>query len=142
MLFIFSDLHSFAYIEFSDRDSVQSAIGLHETLFRGRVLKVRGYYALFIYFFLLTSPPLEDADFRCTIMPVRSQYICCTCTACSTIRGKRSQVASDSTKITFLLGKKQICTFCTVLGWNKVKVVLLRTKEKTGKMIFCLVYWT
>ncbi|NP_001281170.1 embryonic polyadenylate-binding protein 2 [Cynoglossus semilaevis] len=30
----------FAYIEFSDRDSVQSAIGLHETLFRGRVLKV------------------------------------------------------------------------------------------------------
>lgn len=33
-------LHSFAYIEFSDRDSVQSAIGLHETLFRGRVLKV------------------------------------------------------------------------------------------------------
>lgn len=33
--------HSFAYIEFTDRDSVQSAIGLHETLFRGRVLKVR-----------------------------------------------------------------------------------------------------
>lgn len=33
--------HSFAYIEFSDRDSVHSAIGLHETLFRGRVLKVR-----------------------------------------------------------------------------------------------------
>lgn len=33
--------HSFAYIEFSDRDSVTSAIGLHETLFRGRVLKVR-----------------------------------------------------------------------------------------------------
>lgn len=32
---------SFAYIEFSDRDSVTSAIGLHETLFRGRVLKVR-----------------------------------------------------------------------------------------------------
>lgn len=31
---------SFAYIEFSDRDSVTSAIGLHETLFRGRVLKV------------------------------------------------------------------------------------------------------
>ncbi|XP_056464285.1 embryonic polyadenylate-binding protein 2 isoform X1 [Gadus macrocephalus] len=30
----------FAYIEFSDRDSVQSAIGLDETLFRGRVLKV------------------------------------------------------------------------------------------------------
>ncbi|AWP01453.1 putative embryonic polyadenylate-binding protein 2-B-like [Scophthalmus maximus] len=30
----------FAYIEFTDRDSVQSAIGLHETLFRGRVLKV------------------------------------------------------------------------------------------------------
>ncbi|XP_068617059.1 embryonic polyadenylate-binding protein 2 [Brachionichthys hirsutus] len=30
----------FAYIEFSDRDSVHSAIGLHETLFRGRVLKV------------------------------------------------------------------------------------------------------
>ncbi|XP_011608425.1 embryonic polyadenylate-binding protein 2 isoform X2 [Takifugu rubripes] len=30
----------FAYIEFSDRDSVNSAIGLHETLFRGRVLKV------------------------------------------------------------------------------------------------------
>lgn len=30
----------FAYIEFSDRDSVTSAIGLHETLFRGRVLKV------------------------------------------------------------------------------------------------------
>ncbi|XP_014887560.1 embryonic polyadenylate-binding protein 2-B-like, partial [Poecilia latipinna] len=30
----------FAYIEFSDRDSVQSAIGLHETVFRGRVLKV------------------------------------------------------------------------------------------------------
>lgn len=33
-------LCSFAYIEFSDRDSVTSAIGLHETLFRGRVLKV------------------------------------------------------------------------------------------------------
>uniref|UniRef100_A0AAQ5YUB1 RRM domain-containing protein n=1 Tax=Amphiprion ocellaris TaxID=80972 RepID=A0AAQ5YUB1_AMPOC len=30
----------FAYIEFSDRDSVHCAIGLHETLFRGRVLKV------------------------------------------------------------------------------------------------------
>uniref|UniRef100_A0A3B4AIQ4 RRM domain-containing protein n=1 Tax=Periophthalmus magnuspinnatus TaxID=409849 RepID=A0A3B4AIQ4_9GOBI len=30
----------FAYIEFSDRESVESAIGLHETLFRGRVLKV------------------------------------------------------------------------------------------------------
>ncbi|KAM9825063.1 embryonic polyadenylate-binding protein 2 [Syngnathus typhle] len=30
----------FAYIEFSDRNSVQSAVGLHETLFRGRVLKV------------------------------------------------------------------------------------------------------
>ncbi|XP_029283168.1 embryonic polyadenylate-binding protein 2 isoform X2 [Cottoperca gobio] len=30
----------FAYIEFSDPDSVQSAIGLHESLFRGRVLKV------------------------------------------------------------------------------------------------------
>lgn len=36
-------LGSFAYIEFSDRDSVQSAIGLHETLFRGRVLKVRSF---------------------------------------------------------------------------------------------------
>ncbi|KAI9531844.1 embryonic polyadenylate-binding protein 2 isoform X1 [Gymnodraco acuticeps] len=30
----------FAYIEFSDPDSVHSAVGLHETLFRGRVLKV------------------------------------------------------------------------------------------------------
>ncbi|KAM6942684.1 embryonic polyadenylate-binding protein 2 [Xenentodon cancila] len=30
----------FAYIEFSDQSSVQSAVGLHETLFRGRVLKV------------------------------------------------------------------------------------------------------
>jgi len=30
----------FAYIEFSDRDSVQTAISLDETLFRGRVLKV------------------------------------------------------------------------------------------------------
>ncbi|XP_077449649.1 embryonic polyadenylate-binding protein 2 isoform X2 [Stigmatopora argus] len=30
----------FAYIEFSDRNSVQSAIALHESLFRGRVLKV------------------------------------------------------------------------------------------------------
>ncbi|XP_076011848.1 embryonic polyadenylate-binding protein 2 [Genypterus blacodes] len=30
----------YAYIEFSDRDSVQIAISLHETLFRGRVLKV------------------------------------------------------------------------------------------------------
>uniref|UniRef100_A0A8C6UWN2 PABPN1 like, cytoplasmic n=1 Tax=Neogobius melanostomus TaxID=47308 RepID=A0A8C6UWN2_9GOBI len=30
----------FAYIEFSDRESVHSAIGLHETVFRGRVLKV------------------------------------------------------------------------------------------------------
>ncbi|XP_028298952.1 embryonic polyadenylate-binding protein 2 [Gouania willdenowi] len=30
----------FAYIEFSDRDSVQNAVSLHETLFRGRVLKV------------------------------------------------------------------------------------------------------
>lgn len=39
--FFFLNLSSFAYIEFSDRDSVQSAIGLHETLFRGRVLKVR-----------------------------------------------------------------------------------------------------
>lgn len=36
----FSFAFSFAYIEFSDRDSVTSAIGLHETLFRGRVLKV------------------------------------------------------------------------------------------------------
>lgn len=35
---------SFAYIEFSDRDSVHSAIGLHETMFRGRVLKVRSIY--------------------------------------------------------------------------------------------------
>ena len=34
-------LHSFAYIEFSDQSSVQTAIGLHETLFRGRVLKVK-----------------------------------------------------------------------------------------------------
>lgn len=39
--FFWHPLHSFAYIEFSDRDSVTSAIGLHETLFRGRVLKVR-----------------------------------------------------------------------------------------------------
>lgn len=38
--FIFLFFCSFAYIEFSDRDSVTSAIGLHETLFRGRVLKV------------------------------------------------------------------------------------------------------
>ncbi|XP_040016437.2 embryonic polyadenylate-binding protein 2 isoform X1 [Gasterosteus aculeatus] len=30
----------FAYIEFSDPDSVHSAMGLHETMFRGRVLKV------------------------------------------------------------------------------------------------------
>ncbi|XP_062327095.1 embryonic polyadenylate-binding protein 2 [Osmerus eperlanus] len=30
----------FAYIEFSDRDSVQTAIGLDETMFRGRVIKV------------------------------------------------------------------------------------------------------
>ncbi|XP_024150579.1 embryonic polyadenylate-binding protein 2 isoform X1 [Oryzias melastigma] len=30
----------FAYIEFSDRSSAQSAVGLHETMFRGRVLKV------------------------------------------------------------------------------------------------------
>ncbi|XP_056135022.1 embryonic polyadenylate-binding protein 2 isoform X2 [Lampris incognitus] len=30
----------FAYIEFSDKDAVKSAIGLDETLFRGRVLKV------------------------------------------------------------------------------------------------------
>lgn len=45
LLFFFSlpffFVFSFAYIEFSDRDSVTSAIGLHETLFRGRVLKVR-----------------------------------------------------------------------------------------------------
>lgn len=41
LFFFFLNLSSFAYIEFSDRDSVQSAIGLHETLFRGRVLKVR-----------------------------------------------------------------------------------------------------
>lgn len=76
--------------------------------------------------FFCPPPPGIRADFRCTIIPVKSQYICCTCTACSTIRGRRSQVASDSTKITFLLGKKQICT---VLGWNKVTVVLLSTKE-------------
>ncbi|XP_077570237.1 embryonic polyadenylate-binding protein 2 isoform X2 [Stigmatopora nigra] len=30
----------FAYIEFSDRNSVQGAVALHESLFRGRVLKV------------------------------------------------------------------------------------------------------
>lgn len=59
MLFIFSDLHSFAYIEFSDRDSVQSAIGLHETLFRGRVLKVREYYAFFFFFSLLVGTKLQ-----------------------------------------------------------------------------------
>ena len=41
---LFFRRHSFAYIEFSDRDSVQSAIGLDETLFRGRVLKVGGVY--------------------------------------------------------------------------------------------------
>lgn len=41
LVFSLSPFRSFAYIEFSDRDSVTSAIGLHETLFRGRVLKVR-----------------------------------------------------------------------------------------------------
>lgn len=57
-------LHSFAYIEFSDRSSVQSAIGLHETLFRGRVLKVKATVAL-NGSILNTFFCLEDNYFLC-----------------------------------------------------------------------------
>lgn len=37
----FAVLLRFAYIEFSDRESVRMAMALDETLFRGRVIKVR-----------------------------------------------------------------------------------------------------
>lgn len=36
-------LSSFAYVEFADKDSVQTALALDDSLFKGRQIKVRCY---------------------------------------------------------------------------------------------------
>ena len=36
----------FAYVEFADKDSVQTAMALDESLFRGRQIKVSKYFQL------------------------------------------------------------------------------------------------
>lgn len=41
----------FAYIEFVDRDSVQTAMALDESLFRGRPIKVSEFFKLKLPFF-------------------------------------------------------------------------------------------
>jgi RNA recognition motif-containing protein len=38
----------FAYVEFADKDSVQTAMALDESLFRGRQIKVSKYVRSFI----------------------------------------------------------------------------------------------
>uniref|UniRef100_A0A087XMB4 PABPN1 like, cytoplasmic n=1 Tax=Poecilia formosa TaxID=48698 RepID=A0A087XMB4_POEFO len=67
----------FAYIEFSDRDSVQSAIGLHETVFRGRVLKTSeglllACTNLMIALSRLTTPVMEDLSLDSQVLPKRT----------------------------------------------------------------------
>ena len=39
--FLYSFSPSFAYVEFSDKDSVQTALALDDSLFKGRQIKVR-----------------------------------------------------------------------------------------------------
>ena len=58
---ISSTIFSFAYVEFTDKDSVQIALAMDDSLFKGRQIKV--IYRLF-YCFFIASFTMNDFLFR------------------------------------------------------------------------------
>lgn len=57
----------FAYIEFTDQESVRTAMALDETMFRGRVIKVNGVLRSFLttYSCILHK--------QCSVLPKKNQ---------------------------------------------------------------------
>ena len=45
---IFDLIHSYAYIEFADKDAVSNSLLLNETVFKGRQLKVWFFVVVFV----------------------------------------------------------------------------------------------